>query len=214
MDANFGFLLSTYLAHLRNAFDGVHNGGDSIPKIERLPLPKADQLRTDLPGKVLTHHPLSGMERWIQVEPITSEQIDGVIHDLTDDITDPRLRFLVVWRRLSDRLAQISDNLLFYPAELRAPDVTIWHHADAVTALVAATDRRALLSFNLGPVQSFIAAARSVRDLWSGSAILSWLTFPRDDSRHRGVRTDGGGIPVFAGYAADGSVAARRMWPL
>ena len=33
-----------------------------------------------------------------------------------------------------------------------------------------------LLSFFLGPVQPFIASARSVRDLWSGSFLLSWLT--------------------------------------
>src|SRR5208283_2943082 len=29
--------------------------------------------------------------------------------------------------------------------------------------------------FQLGPVQDFIAAARSIRDLWSGSYLLSWL---------------------------------------
>jgi CRISPR-associated protein Cmr2 len=35
----------------------------------------------------------------------------------------------------------------------------------------------ALLSFSLGPVQPFIASARTVRDLWTGSYLLSWLTF-------------------------------------
>lgn len=35
----------------------------------------------------------------------------------------------------------------------------------------------ALLSFYLGPVQSFIERARSVRDLWTGSAMLAWLTY-------------------------------------
>ena len=33
----------------------------------------------------------------------------------------------------------------------------------------------ALLKFQIGPVQDFIAAARSTRDLWSGSYLLSWL---------------------------------------
>jgi CRISPR-associated protein Cas10/Cmr2 subtype III-B len=33
----------------------------------------------------------------------------------------------------------------------------------------------AFLRFQLGPVQDFIAAARSTRDLWSGSYLLSWL---------------------------------------
>lgn len=32
-----------------------------------------------------------------------------------------------------------------------------------------------LLKFQLGPVQDFIAQARSTRDLWSGSYLLSWL---------------------------------------
>ena len=35
----------------------------------------------------------------------------------------------------------------------------------------------AMLSFSLGPVQPFIASARTVRDLWTGSYLLSWLTF-------------------------------------
>ncbi len=34
----------------------------------------------------------------------------------------------------------------------------------------------AILSFKLGPVQPFIEAARTLRDLWSGSYLLSWLT--------------------------------------
>lgn len=33
----------------------------------------------------------------------------------------------------------------------------------------------ALLKFQIGPVQDFIARARSTRDLWSGSYLLSWL---------------------------------------
>src|SRR6266542_1118013 len=35
---------------------------------------------------------------------------------------------------------------------------------------------KAFLTFSLGPVQTFIAAARTVRDLWTGSYLLSWLT--------------------------------------
>jgi len=32
-----------------------------------------------------------------------------------------------------------------------------------------------LLKLQIGPVQDFIAQARSTRDLWSGSYLLSWL---------------------------------------
>jgi len=59
------------------------------------------------------------------------------------------------------------------------PDHTIWHHLDIAAGLKAALSGAggpALLSFALAPVQTFIEAARSVRDLWSGSMILSWLT--------------------------------------
>src|SRR5258708_28194604 len=34
----------------------------------------------------------------------------------------------------------------------------------------------AMLSFKLGPVQPFIESARTLRDLWTGSYLLSWLT--------------------------------------
>ena len=36
-------------------------------------------------------------------------------------------------------------------------------------------ESKELLLFQLGPVQEFIAQARSTRDLWSGSYLLSWL---------------------------------------
>lgn len=37
-------------------------------------------------------------------------------------------------------------------------------------------DKKVWVSFSLGPVQSFISTARTVRDLWTGSYLLSWLT--------------------------------------
>jgi CRISPR-associated protein Cmr2 len=49
--------------------------------------------------------------------------------------------------------------------------------SDAVAARWHDDDDLAFVSFSLGPVQSFIEAARSVRDLWTGSYLLSYLTF-------------------------------------
>ena len=37
------------------------------------------------------------------------------------------------------------------------------------------SENKSLILFQAGPVQSFIAAAKSTRDLWSGSYMLSWL---------------------------------------
>jgi CRISPR-associated protein Cmr2 len=41
---------------------------------------------------------------------------------------------------------------------------------------MSASPQSSLLKFQIGPVQDFIAQARSTRDLWSGSYLLSWLT--------------------------------------
>lgn len=49
-----------------------------------------------------------------------------------------------------------------------------------------------ILKFQIGPVQEFIAQARSTRDLWSGSYLLSWLIAAGirrlEIESHRGVR--------------------------
>lgn len=37
-------------------------------------------------------------------------------------------------------------------------------------------EEQAFLLFSVGPVQAFIAAARSLRDLWTGSYMLAWLS--------------------------------------
>lgn len=49
-------------------------------------------------------------------------------------------------------------------------------HDNPSQSTVSADRAGYLLAFYLGPVQSYITAARTVRDLWSGSALLSWLT--------------------------------------
>jgi hypothetical protein len=68
------------------------------------------------------------------------------------------------------------------PADTRMPDHTIWNHADTVAAFATAVGAtghgaHALLSFAISPVQSCIAAARSLRDLRNGCLLLSWLAF-------------------------------------
>jgi len=45
----------------------------------------------------------------------------------------------------------------------------------------------ALLKFQIGPVQEFIAQARSTRDLWSGSFLISWMM----------AKTSSAGIPPW-----------------
>lgn len=75
----------------------------------------------------------------------------------------------------------------------------------------------AILKFQIGPVQDFIAAARSTRDLWSGSYLLSFLVaagvrklfeeggeliFPDPDGQPM-LRDDGKNLPVDLSDAKD-----------
>lgn len=88
-------------------------------------------------------------------------------------------RFLLYWRRWPEEAAKLDKRLAFLPADTRIPDHSIWHHLSLTSAMRACMkDGRpefAFLLFQLGPVQDFIECARSTRDCWSGSYILSWL---------------------------------------
>jgi CRISPR-associated protein Cmr2 len=103
---------------------------------------------------------------------------------------DPQTLFLRIWRLWSDHAASHptgngrgAELIPYLPADTRIPDGSIWHHCAIVSALEAcrASDdlksplRPAFLLFQVGPVQEFIAQARSTRDSWSGSYLLSWL---------------------------------------
>jgi CRISPR-associated protein Cmr2 len=68
------------------------------------------------------------------------------------------------------------------PADTRVPDHSIWDHLDLVSAFAGAfaadpQGEVALLTLSIGPVQSFIAAARSTSDLWAGSHLLARLAW-------------------------------------
>lgn len=68
------------------------------------------------------------------------------------------------------------------PADTRVPDHSIWDHLDLTSAFAGAfaadpDGEAALLALSIGPVQPFIAAARSTSDLWAGSHLLSRLAW-------------------------------------
>lgn len=90
-----------------------------------------------------------------------------------------RDKFWLLWRRWPEEAAKVDRRLAFLPADTRIPDHTIWNHNSMVSALEGCRQGEemtpAFLMFQAGPVQSFISEARSIRDLWSGSYLLSWL---------------------------------------
>jgi CRISPR-associated protein Cmr2 len=151
--------------------------------VERLPMPTAgkDGERAIGPRDGCLHvvHPLAGDGHDLRVGGVDE---DAVLASLDGVARLPGLqaRYLALWRLWPERLAQRHPWLGRLPADTRTPDHTIWNHLDITAGLQAALSGpkgAAFLSFALGPVQSFIAAARTVRDLWSGSMILSYLAF-------------------------------------
>ncbi len=66
------------------------------------------------------------------------------------------------------------------PNGMEVADHSVWAHRSLAAALVGARvdgGDAGLLYFHLGPVQSFINAARRTHDLWVGSFTVAFLTF-------------------------------------
>lgn len=150
---------------LRCAFDGIRNAFLHPLDGSRLPFhaefKSAEQ----------------GFEGEASVQPVlTAESLAA----LSDDNLRWRARFFTHWRLWPKHAIEKDYRLGLLPADTRIPDHSIWTHMQVVSALdgCIGSDKvwqPAFLKFQLGPVQDFIAAARSVRDLWSGSYLLSWL---------------------------------------
>lgn len=165
--------------------DELHRKGhteDQLATIaERLPLPAGNLLSVEHKDGLIAIHPLSGDKEPLSGIDLNREGIIRAIREIADSFDDPRTRFFALWRLLPEQLIALDRRYARLPADTRVPDHTIWQHLDTVAGLYPAfaadPHGAAFLSFFIGPVHPFIEAARSVRDLWSGSTILSWLTF-------------------------------------
>ncbi len=131
-------------------------------------------------GRIEVRHPVSVQASVLEGLAIDEVSVLETIGGIVDGLQAARSRFLALWRLLPERLAKrLGHGFVWLSADTRVPDHALIQHADIASGLWASegVQGRAYLSLSLGPVQSFIAAARSVRGLWSGSAILSWLVF-------------------------------------
>ena len=153
---------------------------------EPIPMPTIDDAaeRAVAPqgGRLEVRHPVSAQREVLEGLRLDEERVQQIIRGIVGALPDdPRARFLTLWRLLPDRIErELGTAWTRLPADARVPDHGLIQHADITTGICVSENGAhgsAYLSFSLGPVQTFIAAARSVRDLWSGSAILSWLTF-------------------------------------
>lgn len=174
-----------YIAH------ADHSGAAA----DRLPFPhsRAAGLQCAFDGRRNRfRHPLSGSPLEFQAEFKSAEQgfeAEGAVQPvlsgdslgrLADEAGSWRARFFGHWRLWPKHATETDHRFAFLPADTRIPDHTIWTHMQVVSALAGCLGkdkvwRPAFLKVQLGPVQDFIAAARSTRDLWSGSYLLSWL---------------------------------------
>ena len=150
-------------ASLSCAFDGVRN-------VFRHPLSGEHTLPFD--------GPFMSVEQAVEGEQ-TTQPVLKEIADMSES-EQWRARFFAHWRLWAGASTAKDWRLAYLPADTRIPDHSIWPHMQMVSALEGCRSaggalEPAFLKFQLGPVQDFIQAARSTRDLWSGSYLLSWL---------------------------------------
>lgn len=164
---------------------------------DRPTLPKGHEWNVnflDAPTTII--HPLSG-ERFIidglggtDLAKLKSDSLahfSKLIQRDTDNKINFKKTYLANWRFGSvGKLVDGGWGALWeqLPAETRIPDHTIWAHLDLTSAFAGAMrdelgndDTPVLFSMQFGPVQDFIAQARSTSDLWAGSHLLSRLTW-------------------------------------
>ena len=142
-------------------------------------------------------HPLTGKTldlktlRDTEISDIKQRSLDHfqnlIIRNNDSNEVDWRRTLLAFWRFGPELKEQEDDGKLGFlwpllPADTRVPDHSIWDHLDLTSAFAGAfsrdkTEQAALLSLAIGPVQGFIAAARTTSDLWAGSHLLSRLSW-------------------------------------
>ncbi|MBN2700040.1 MAG: type III-B CRISPR-associated protein Cas10/Cmr2 [Methylothermaceae bacterium] len=148
--------------------------------------------QVDFAKAPILKHPLSGTEyplgKLDEIDPEVLKNIseshfrDLIIKD-EEGRTDFGKTLLNFWRFGPEIEAQgigkLWQNL---PADTRIPDHSIWAHLDITSAFAGAmtADKEgipALLSISFGPVQGFIAEARTTSDLWAGSHLLARIAW-------------------------------------
>lgn len=150
---------------------------------DRFPFPKPSILYVDWKedGQLEFRHPLAGTRFIPPNQPrkdsaVGESWVEEIMHGIRTDDADWKEKFFRVWRLWPERCAREKNPLLAYlVADTRIPDHTLWHHNGLVSALEVTGPRPAFLLFQIGPVHDFIAQARQMLDLWSGSYVLSFL---------------------------------------
>jgi CRISPR-associated protein Cmr2 len=152
--------------------------------------PYADWTQIRFTEKAVLIHPLSGEEYELGKLEIPVGSIKAVSLDHFKNLivnnagtVDAHRTALAFWRfGPNTPAADLGALWELLPADTRVPDHTIWSHLDLSSALATAFQadpdhNPALLAVSFGPVQDFIAQARTTSDLWAGSHLLSRIAW-------------------------------------
>ena len=124
---------------------------------------------------------LEEAEKRVSVEIENTTSTDDSLKDfarLWKDLPNRlRAKYKEELQRILDekRALEIAEELIHFPADPMVPDHDWLSRLDVYVSLKA--EKVKLIRFKLSPVQGFIANARTERDLWAGSHILSLLTY-------------------------------------
>jgi len=150
--------------------------------MDRLPIPweKSNQVRVSLEETGGFTHTLSGNKldvlKSLPNLDSAKAQFMASLRAIVAKNNAEKL-FHALWWQLPDMI----EGSAFLPADTRIPNHSIVDHLDSTSALAGTIEdgkiRASLISVSVGPVQSFIAAARKTMDLWAGSYLLSQITY-------------------------------------
>ena len=146
-------------------------------------------------GKPVLIHPLTGKKFDLgtlaetDISDIKQRSLDHFSKLVVRDggAVNWRKTLLAFWRFGSELTEEEDGGTLGHlwpllPADTRVPDHSIWDHLDLTSAFAGAfagdtSGEATLFALSIGPVQGFIAAARTTSDLWAGSHLLSRLSW-------------------------------------
>ncbi|HMX99976.1 MAG TPA: type III-B CRISPR-associated protein Cas10/Cmr2, partial [Agitococcus sp.] len=183
-------------AQLTELYPKVQKADHWAAAADRPTLPKADKwAQINFLNDAALIHPLSGEH--FRINGLSGTDIEAIkkaslahskslIQRDKNGNIDYKKTNLALWRFQSEgKMLEGGWGALWeqLPADTRIPDHTIWTHLDLTSAFAGcftaqeSGDTPVLFSMQFGPVQDFIAQARSTSDLWAGSHLLSRLTW-------------------------------------
>ncbi len=156
----------------------------------------ADWARVHWSKKPVLIHPLTGKQLNLttlaeteigDIKQRSTAHFRGLVVRDDDNAVAWQKTLLAFWRFGSELTEEEDSGKLGHlwtllPADTRVPDHSIWDHLDLTSAFAGAfagdaNSEAALFALSIGPVQGFIAAARTTSDLWAGSHLLSRLAW-------------------------------------